>query len=272
MLDCAQGAAYRVAPTVLWELGAEVVPLGVSPDGLNINAGCGATDPARLIARVREEGADLGIALDGDADRVVLVDERGAVIDGDQILALIAGRWHEEGSLRGGGVVATVMSNLGLERHLAGLGLRLLRTRVGDRYVAERMRETGMNVGGEQSGHIILSDFATTGDGLVAALQVLAVLLTRNRPASEVCRVFTPLPQRLENVRFSGPSPLAAPAVRRVIAEAEARLAGVGRLLVRESGTEPVLRLMAEAEDEQLVAAVLAELRAAIDAAVTASA
>jgi phosphoglucosamine mutase len=272
VLDCAQGAAYRVAPTVLWELGAEVIPLGVSPDGLNINAGCGATDPAPLIARVRSEGADLGIALDGDADRLVLVDERGALIDGDQILALIAGRWHEEGTLRGGGVVATVMSNLGLERFLAGRRLRLLRTRVGDRYVAERMRQEGMNVGGEQSGHIILSDFATTGDGLVAALQVLAVLLSRGRPASEVCRVFTPLPQRLENIRFSGPSPLGAPRVRQAIAEAEARLGGAGRLLVRESGTEPVVRLMAEAEDEQLVSEILGEVRAAIDAAVAATA
>lgn len=272
VLDCAQGAAYRVAPTVLWELGAEVVPLGVSPDGLNINAGCGATDPSSLIARVRAEGADLGIALDGDADRLVLVDERGALIDGDQILALIAGRWQEEGALRGGGIVATVMSNLGLERYLASRRLRLLRTRVGDRYVAERMRQEGMNVGGEQSGHIILSDFATTGDGLVAALQVLAVLLSRDRPASEVCRVFTPLPQRLENVRFSGPSPLTTPLVRRAIADAEARLAGVGRLLVRESGTEPVVRLMAEAEDEALVSEILGEVRAAIDAAVAASA
>ena len=249
VLDCAHGAAYRVAPTILWELGAQVVPLGVAPDGFNINQGCGSTDPALLCAHVLAEGADLGIALDGDADRLVLVDERGQVIDGDQILALIARRWQEAGQLAGGGVVATVMSNLGLERFLAGQGLALYRTQVGDRYVAERMRANGLNIGGEQSGHIILSDFATTGDGLVAALQVLAVLVAAGRPASEVCGVFSPLPQKLENIRFQGSSPLNRPRVAAAIVAAEARLAGTGRLLIRPSGTEPVIRVMAEAED-----------------------
>uniref|UniRef100_A0A8J4HAQ3 Phosphoglucosamine mutase n=1 Tax=Acidicaldus sp. TaxID=1872105 RepID=A0A8J4HAQ3_9PROT len=266
VLDCAHGAAYRVAPTILWELGAQVVPLGVAPDGFNINQGCGSTDPALLCAHVLAEGADLGIALDGDADRLILVDERGQVIDGDQILALIARRWQEAGQLAGGGVVATVMSNLGLERFLAGQGLALYRTQVGDRYVAERMRANGLNVGGEQSGHIILSDFATTGDGLVAALQVLAVLVAAGRPASEVCGVFTPLPQKLENIRFLGSSPLNRPRVAAAIAAAEARLAGTGRLLIRPSGTEPVIRVMAEAEDAALVAEIVGELRAVITA------
>lgn len=266
VLDCAHGAAYRVAPTILWELGAQVVPLGVAPDGFNINQGCGSTDPALLCAHVLAEGADLGIALDGDADRLVLVDERGQVIDGDQILALIARRWQEAGQLAGGGVVATVMSNLGLERFLAGQGLALYRTQVGDRYVAERMRANGLNVGGEQSGHIILSDFATTGDGLVAALQVLAVLVSTERRASEVCGVFTPLPQKLENIRFLGSSPLNRPRVAAAIAAAEARLAGTGRLLIRPSGTEPVIRVMAEAEDAALVAEIVGELRAVITA------
>ncbi len=267
VLDCAHGAAYRVAPTVLWELGAQVVPLGVAPNGFNINQGCGSTDPALLCARVREEGADLGIALDGDADRLVLADERGRLIDGDQILALIARRWRDAGQLVGGGIVATVMSNLGLERFLVGLGLALHRTQVGDRYVAERMRAGGMNVGGEQSGHLILSDFATTGDGLIAALQVLAVLVAAGGPASAVCNVFTPLPQRLESIRFSGPSPLEDREVRKAVAEAEAALAGNGRLLIRPSGTEPVLRIMAEAEDEALVQRVVGELAAVITTA-----
>ncbi len=266
VLDCAHGAAYRVAPTILWELGAQVVPLGVAPDGFNINQGCGSTDPALLCAHVLAEGADLGIALDGDADRLVLVDERGQVIDGDQILALIARRWQEAGQLAGGGVVATVMSNLGLERFLAGQGLALYRTQVGDRYVAERMRANGLNIGGEQSGHIILSDFATTGDGLVAALQVLAVLVAAGRPASEVCGVFTPLPQKLESIRFHGSSPLNRPRVAAAIVAAEARLAGTGRLLIRPSGTEPVIRVMAEAEDAALVAEIVGELRAVITA------
>jgi len=260
VVDCANGAAYRVAPTVLWELGATVVPLGVSPDGFNINKGCGSTYPDYFCAQVVEHGADLGIALDGDADRVLLSDEHGELIDGDQILALIASSWRDNGTLRGDGIVATVMSNLGLERHLAGQGLRLHRTRVGDRYVAELMRETGMNVGGEQSGHVILSDFATTGDGLLGALQVLAVIVQQGRPASEVCRIFTPLPQRLKNVRFNGFSPLQDDRVRRGITAAEATLNGAGRLLIRESGTEPLIRVMAEGEDEVAVAQVVDEL------------
>jgi phosphoglucosamine mutase len=266
VLDCAHGAAYRVAPTVLWELGAHVIPIGVSPNGFNINQGCGSTDPALLSARVREEGADLGIALDGDADRLVLTDERGRLVDGDQILALIARRWRDAGQVAGRGIVATVMSNLGLERFLVGLGLSLERTQVGDRYVAERMRAGGMNIGGEQSGHVILSDFATTGDGLIAALQVLAVLVAAGEPASAVCNVFTPLPQRLENIRFQGPSPLSAPAVKKAIAAAEAALAGNGRLLIRPSGTEPLLRVMAEAEDPALVERIVDDLSAVIAA------
>jgi len=260
VIDCAHGAAYRVAPTVLWELGATVIPVGVSPDGFNINKDCGSTAPEYLCRQVLEHNADLGIALDGDADRLLIADERGHLIDGDQLLALIARSWHAAGRLRGDGIVATVMSNLGLERFLGGLSLGLDRTQVGDRYVVERMRERGLNVGGEQSGHLILSDFATTGDGLVAALQILAVLVEQRRPASEVCRVFTRLPQLLQNVRFSGPSPLRAAAVQASVAAVEARLVGVGRLVIRESGTEPLVRVMAEAEDEALVAEIVAGL------------
>ncbi|MBV9784323.1 MAG: phosphoglucosamine mutase, partial [Acidisphaera sp.] len=258
VVDCAHGAGYRVAPTVLWELGATVTPLGVSPDGFNINRGCGSTVPEHLREQVVRHGADLGLALDGDADRLLLADEHGDLVDGDQILGLIARSWSESGRLCGGGVVATVMSNLGLERYFGRQGLALHRTRVGDRYVAERMRAAGINLGGEQSGHLILSDYATTGDGLVAALQVLAVLVEEGRPASEVCRVFTPLPQLLRNVRYAGRSPLAEPQVRAAIADAEAALGGTGRLLIRESGTEPVVRVMAEAEDEALVERVVA--------------
>ena len=253
VVDCANGAGYRVAPTVLWELGATVVPLGVNPDGFNINQGCGSTEPERLCAEVVAQGADLGLALDGDADRLLLCDERGRLIDGDQILALAAHAWQRSGRLRGGGVAATVMSNLGLERHLQGCGLALHRTKVGDRYVVERMRADGLNLGGEQSGHIILSDFSTTGDGLVAALQVLATLIEAQRPASEACRLFEPLPQLLQNVRFAGASPLNHPAVLAAIRDAEAALASTGRLLLRESGTEPLVRVMAEGEDEALV-------------------
>ena len=260
VVDCANGAAYKVAPTVLWELGAEVVSIGVAPDGFNINRGVGSTAPEKLAELVRERRADLGIALDGDADRVVLVDETGEVVDGDQILALIARSWHAQGRLRGGAVVATVMSNMGLERFLAARGLRLLRTAVGDRYVGERMREAECNVGGEQSGHMILPDFGTTGDGLVAALQVLAVLVEERRPASEVLRCFTPLPQRLVNVRYAGASPLQDEAVKAAIAAEEAALGGRGRVLIRASGTEPVIRVMAEAEEEALVEATLARL------------
>ncbi|HYZ32660.1 MAG TPA: phosphoglucosamine mutase [Crenalkalicoccus sp.] len=264
VVDTAHGAAYRVAPTVLWELGAEVVRLGDQPDGFNINKGCGSTAPAALAELVRERRADLGIALDGDADRLVLVDERGRVVDGDQILALIAQSWHRDGRLRGGAVVATVMSNMGLERCLAAQGVGLLRTAVGDRYVGEKMRESGCNLGGEQSGHVILSDFGTTGDGLIAALQVLAVLVEEGRPASEVLRRFDPLPQRLENVRYAGASPLADPAVREAIAAEEARLGARGRVLIRASGTEPVIRVMAEAEEEALVVRTVATLAEAI--------
>jgi phosphoglucosamine mutase len=260
VVDCAHGAAYRVAPTVLWELGATVIPVGVAPDGFNINRGCGSTVPEYLCAQVVEHGAHLGIALDGDADRLLIADDKGELIDGDQILALIAQYWAGNERLRGGGIVATVMSNLGLERHLAGLGLAMHRTKVGDRYVVERMREGGMNIGGEQSGHVILSDFATTGDGLLAALQVLAVIVEQGRSAGEVCRVFTPMPQMLRNVRFAGASPLRLKRVQQAIAAAEAELNGNGRLLIRESGTEPLIRVMVEAEDEALMVRLVDEL------------
>ncbi|MCA3280638.1 MAG: phosphoglucosamine mutase [Roseomonas sp.] len=260
VVDCAHGAGYRVAPTVLWELGAEVIPIGVAPDGFNINKAVGSTAPGALAALVRERGADLGIALDGDADRVVLVDEAGQVIDGDQILALIARSWHAQGRLTGDAVVATVMSNMGLERFLAARGLGLLRTAVGDRYVGEKMREAGCNLGGEQSGHMIMPEFGTTGDGLIAALQVLAVLVEEKRPASEVLRCFAPLPQRLVNVRYAGASPLAKPVVTQAIAAEEAALGARGRVLIRPSGTEPVIRVMAEAEEETLVEGVVGRL------------
>ncbi len=266
VVDCAHGAAYKVAPTVLWELGAEVVSIGVSPDGFNINKECGSTAPGRLAELVRERRADLGIALDGDADRLVLVDEEGQVIDGDQILATVAESWAREGRLAGDTVVATVMSNLGLERFLGGLGLKLLRTKVGDRYVSEKMRETGCNLGGEQSGHMILSDFGTTGDGLVAALQVLAVLTEQKKPVSEVCRRFTPLPQRLVNVRYNGISPLTDDGVKDAIAAAEAKLGTRGRVLIRASGTEPLIRVMAEAEEEAMVEETVESLAALIRA------
>ena len=264
VVDCANGAAYNVAPTVLWELGATIIPVGVEPDGFNINKDCGSTVPSFLCAKVLEHGADLGLALDGDADRLLLSDERGEIVDGDQILGLIAQYWGQAGRLTGNGIVATVMSNLGLERFLAGVGLALHRTQVGDRYVAERMRASGINVGGEQSGHVILSDYATTGDGLVAALQVLAVLVGQSRPASEACKLFDPLPQRLQNVRFAGISPLKDPHVLAAIEAAEAELGTSGRLLLRMSGTEPVLRVMAEGEDEAVVERIVAELCDAI--------
>ncbi|MCW3474115.1 phosphoglucosamine mutase [Limobrevibacterium gyesilva] len=260
VVDCANGAAYRVAPAVLWELGADVVRVGVEPDGFNINRGCGSTVPDFLCGEVRRHGAHLGLAVDGDADRVILADETGRIIDGDQILALIARSWSDAGRLAGGGVVATVMSNLGLERFLQGRGLDLHRTAVGDRYVVEKMRADGLNVGGEQSGHMILSDYATTGDGLLAALQVLAVVVEDGRPASEVCRVFPALPQKLKNVRFNGDSPLDKPSVQAAIADAEAALARTGRLLIRKSGTEPLVRVMAEGEDEAQVLRIVDEL------------
>ena len=260
VVDCAHGAAYRVAPTVLQELGAEVIALGVAPDGTNINRDCGSTHPRHLAAEVLVRGAHLGMALDGDADRVILCDERGQLIDGDQVLALIAESWARDGRLRGGGIVATVMSNLGLERLLNARGIELHRAKVGDRYVMEMMRAQNINVGGEQSGHMILSDFATTGDGLVAALQVLATLVAEGRPASAVCRRFEPLPQLLKNVRFTGASPLKHPDVEQAVAAAQMRLGSSGRLLLRPSGTEPLIRVMVEAEDAGLVARIVDEL------------
>jgi phosphoglucosamine mutase len=253
VLDCAHGAAYKVAPAALYELGAEVIALGVSPDGFNINRDSGSTAPRQLCEAVLEHGADIGIALDGDADRVILADEHGEIIDGDQILALIARDMAVSGRLKGGGVVATVMSNLGLERFLESLGLALIRTKVGDRYVAEAMRAQGINLGGEQSGHVILSDYATTGDGLIAALQVLAVLVRSGKRASEAARVFAPLPQLLRNVRYAGASPLALPHIQSAIEAATARLGALGRVLIRPSGTEPLIRVMAEGEDAALI-------------------
>ena len=260
VVDCANGAAYQVAPSALWELGADVITLGVSPNGTNINERTGSTDPAALRAKVLETRADIGIALDGDADRLIVVDERGNVVDGDQLMALVGASWHRRGLLRGGGVVATVMSNLGLERFLGGQGLTLHRTAVGDRYVVEAMRAHGFNVGGEQSGHIVMTDYATTGDGLVAALQVLAALVTEGQPASSLLRQFEPLPQLLKNVRFASGQPLEDAAVKQVIAAAETRLAGTGRVLIRKSGTEPLIRVMAEGEDPVLVHEVVDEI------------
>ena len=260
VVDCANGAAYKVAPEVLWELGAQVIAVGVHPDGFNINLGCGSTCLETMQARVRAEGANLGIALDGDADRLLIADENGAIVDGDQVLGLIARHWAASGALSGGGVVATVMSNLGLERFLEGRGLHLVRTRVGDRYVVERMRADGYNLGGEQSGHLILGDHSRTGDGLIAALQVLAVLVESGRPAGETCRVFEPMPQMLRNVPVNGGEPLAARAVKKAIASGEEKLGTTGRLLVRESGTEPIVRIMVEGEDEMLIGAVLDDI------------
>jgi phosphoglucosamine mutase len=260
VLDCANGAAYKVAPAALYELGATVIPLGVEPDGFNINREVGSTAPKHLCEAVIEHHADIGIALDGDADRVILADECGEIVDGDQILGLIAHDMLQSGRLVGGGIVATVMSNLGLERYLSGLGLLLTRTQVGDRYVAEVMRATGCNLGGEQSGHVILSDFATTGDGLIAALQVLAVLVRSGRRASEACRVFAPLPQLLRNVRYTGASPLGRPDVRAAIDAAATRMGLAGRVLIRASGTEPLIRVMAEGEDAGLIQRIVEDL------------
>jgi phosphoglucosamine mutase len=256
----------------LWELGATVIPIGVEPDGFNINRDVGSTVPKNLCAAVLEHGADIGIALDGDADRVILADEHGEIIDGDQILGLIARDMHEAERLTGGGIVATVMSNLGLERFLGRLGLALHRTQVGDRYVAEMMRAEKINLGGEQSGHVILSDFATTGDGLIAALQVLAVLVRSGKRASETCRVFAPLPQLLRNVRYSGPSPLRLPQIQSAIAAASAHLGSKGRVLIRASGTEPLIRVMAEGEDSALIQQIVADLCGTIAQAATAQA
>ncbi|MCB1418995.1 MAG: phosphoglucosamine mutase [Notoacmeibacter sp.] len=260
VVDCANGAAYKVAPAALWELGAEVITINNEPNGVNINHECGSTHPQALSRKVHEVRADIGIALDGDADRVLLVDERGEVIDGDQIMAMIADSWRESGRLRGGGVVATVMSNLGMERFLGDKGLQLHRTQVGDRYVVEHMRTHGFNVGGEQSGHIIMSDYSTTGDGLVSALQVLACIKRAGKPASEVCKVFEPVPQILKNVRYSGMKPLDNAGVQQAIKDGEARLGQSGRLVIRPSGTEPLIRVMAEGDDRTMVEDVVDDI------------
>jgi phosphoglucosamine mutase len=257
VIDCANGAAYKVAPGTLWELGADVISIGVDPDGFNINKECGSTDLAALSRKVREMRADIGIALDGDADRVMIVDERGHVVDGDQLLAVIAESWKQDGRLQRPGVVSTVMSNLGLERYLGGLGIELVRTPVGDRYVLEQMRAHGYNIGGEPSGHIILSDYTTTGDGFIAALQVLAVVKRGDRPVSELCHRFEPLPQILKNVRYQTGKPMESAAVRSAIASAEKKLGRGGRLIVRPSGTEPVIRVMGEGDDRNLVESVV---------------
>ncbi len=268
VIDCANGAGYKVAPTVLWELGAEVKAIGVEPNGFNINRDVGSTATKKLQEAVTEYRADIGIALDGDADRVIICDERGRLIDGDQILALIGSSWKASGALKGGGVVSTVMANLGLEAFLKGEGLDLKRTAVGDRYVVEQMRQSGMNVGGEPSGHVILSDYATTGDGLITALQVLAVVAGEGRKVSDVCRKFEPFPQLLQNVRFRNGDPLSAAGVKAAITAGEEKLAGKGRLVIRKSGTEPLIRVMGEGENADKVKAVVAEICAAVEKAV----
>jgi len=260
VIDCAHGAAYKVAPLALWELGAEVITIGVEPNGTNINQGCGSTSPEALCEKVKEMRADIGIALDGDADRVVIVDEKGQLIDGDQLMAVIAKSWNDQGKLQAGGVVATVMSNLGFERFLEGEKLKLIRTPVGDRYVVEHMRQHGFNVGGEQSGHIVLTDFSTTGDGLVSALQVLAVVVSSGKPVSEVCSQFEPIPQLLQNVRFSSGTPLEEKSVIEAIKDGESRLGQKGRLVIRPSGTEPLIRVMAEGDDKGLVEDVVSDI------------
>ncbi len=268
VIDCANGAAWRTAPEILFELGAEVIPVGTEPDGFNINAGVGSTAPQAAADKVVETGADLGICLDGDADRVILIDERGRIADGDQIMGLLATRWAEAEKLRGGALVATVMSNLGLERYLDSHGIRLERTRVGDRHVVERMRQGGYNLGGEQSGHIVMLDRATTGDGIIAGLQFLAAMVETGQPASRLAQLFDPVPQKLENVRFApGRDPLGEPTVQAAIRAAEEALAGKGRLLIRRSGTEPVIRVMAECEDPGLLEKVVADIVGEIEAA-----
>lgn len=271
VIDCANGAAYKVAPTALFELGAEVIPIGVEPNGFNINEEVGSTDPSALRAAVLRYRADIGIALDGDADRLVIVDEKGQVVDGDQVMALIATAWKDAGTLSKPGVVATVMSNLGLERYLKGISLGLERTKVGDRYVVEAMRRLGYNVGGEQSGHLVLADYSTTGDGLIAALQVLAELVRTGKPLSQVCHLFDAVPQRMHNVHTERPCDLAAEPIAQAIKAAEKRLGNKGRLLVRPSGTEPVVRIMAECDDAGIVDSVLSEVSAAITKAAQAA-
>jgi len=266
VVDCANGAAYKVAPEVLWELGAEVIAIGVKPNGFNINLDCGSTHTEMAAARVLAEGADLGICLDGDADRVMIIDEKGNVADGDQIMGLIAQTWAASGKLTGGTLVSTVMSNLGLERHMESLGLNLLRTAVGDRYVVEAMRAGGFNLGGEQSGHIIMTDYSTTGDGLISALQFLSTMVETGKPASELADVFEPVPQLLQNVRFkAGADPLAEASVQAAISDGESRLAANGRLLIRKSGTEPLVRVMGECEDEALLKAVISDICAEVE-------
>jgi phosphoglucosamine mutase len=264
VVDCANGAAYKVAPEVLWELGADVIAIGNEPNGYNINQDCGSTDPEALKRKVHETRADIGIALDGDADRVIIVDEQARGIDGDQIMAVIAEFWKSMEKLSGGGIVATVMSNLGLERYLGGIGLSLARTKVGDRYVVEHMRAHGYNVGGEQSGHVVLSDFSTTGDGLVAALQIFAVVRASGKPVSEVCRRFEPVPQILRNVRYSEGRPLDDDKVKQAIADATAMLGNSGRLVIRPSGTEPLIRIMAEGDDEPLIERIVSDIAGAV--------
>ncbi|WP_138421532.1 phosphoglucosamine mutase [Maritimibacter alexandrii] len=268
VIDCANGAAYRAAPEALWELGAEVIEVGVKPTGTNINLECGSTDTRTAVKAVLDHGADVGICLDGDADRVMIIDETGRVADGDQIMALMAGRFAEKGALRGGALVATVMSNLGLERYLGGKGLRLERTKVGDRYVVERMREGGFNLGGEQSGHIVMTDYATTGDGLLAGLQFLAAMVETGQRASDLTQVFDTVPQLLKNVRYqAGQTPLDDENVRKVIAASEQDLTGKGRLLIRKSGTEPLIRVMAECEDETFLTQVVDRIVAEVERA-----
>ena len=267
VVDCANGAAYHVAPDALWELGADIIPLGTKPDGLNINDGCGSTSPQLLRETVVASGAHLGLALDGDADRLIVVDEKGDLVDGDQLMGLIALSHSKRGTLRGGGIVATVMSNLGLERKLGENGLDMHRAAVGDRYVLEAMRDMGRNVGGEQSGHIILTDHATTGDGLIAGLQILAALVESSRPASELLHVFERVPQLLKNVRFNGGTPLEMDSVKAVIAGAESELEGKGRLVIRKSGTEPLIRVMAEGDDPVMVERLVDRICEAVAAA-----
>jgi len=267
VVDCANGAAYKAAPTVLWELGAEVIPVGVTPNGFNINDGCGSTCPQTAADTVVAHGADVGICLDGDADRVMMIDEKGKVADGDQVMGLIAGRWKEQNILANNTLVATVMSNMGLEKHLEGNGMTLLRTGVGDRYVVQAMREGGFNLGGEQSGHIVMSDYVTTGDGLIAGLQFLNAMVKTGKPASELAHVFDPYPQLLQNVRYKDKDPMDAASVKAAIADGEEALKANGRLLIRKSGTEPLVRVMGECEDAGLLKQVVGDISAAVEAA-----